>query len=151
MKTFLKTLTLLAVLLSLVVGTSCYRDPLLRVHYDGNWKLEGIDFGDEQGFVELEPKDCDTCYILTIYDKNGNVAHGISISNTVEIIETWNNGFERKVTITEGDEPFDGNLYCEALKSMTGKLTESNKNKLKINFYWEGKSNSVLIYKRITP
>ena len=73
----------------------------------------------------LEPHDCDTCFTITFDAERKGYATGISILNTMEFrilmdSEYPEGGFPWcKVTVTELDEPFDGNLYSELMSSVT--------------------------------
>lgn len=73
----------------------------------------------------LEPQDCDTCFTLTFDAKRTGYITGISILNTVNIqifigSDYPKEGFpEVKVSVTELDEPFDGNLYSDFMRSVT--------------------------------
>jgi hypothetical protein len=118
-----------AVFLLLLAGifTSCDRKEIIV--YEGSWKLAGVlyhnPFEQEWSFVELDPKDCDTCFTLTfteVVDGHRRVVlEGISILNTVRIVKTWPRGatdLNLELIIADEDEPYDGSLYTELLRRM---------------------------------
>ncbi|MDR0437245.1 MAG: hypothetical protein LBH22_02960 [Bacteroidales bacterium] len=162
------TFKIIAILMILAGGLISCKDKPLFVPYEGSWKLTGIiydhgsgyqiteDLEDIPGLIKLEPKDCDTCYTFTFVEVSdkGSTIHGISILNAFYIklnpIKPGTAPFE--VTfIDEQDEPFDGNLYREALKSIITMAIWPCKTRFEILFEGEGKNHSVLIYKRINP
>ena len=96
---------------------------LRRDHLVGTkWRLDYIhkDYGREKNLI-LEPHDCDTCYTF-MYDMidEAGIGHisGVSIRNTVKIQLNPCIYPLLKVSITELDEPFDGNLYSKILGSV---------------------------------
>ena len=69
----------------------------------------------------LEPHDCDTCFTLTFDAKKTGYITGVSILNTVDVqILRGPELPDIKVSVTELDEPFDGNLYSNLMRSVTG-------------------------------
>ena len=81
------------------------------------WRLEAVYFQDGRGRVELEPKDCDTCYTLMF--NTDRIAHGISILNTVTVTRGYPTDINVVIAVDEYDEPYDGNLFSELMRSAT--------------------------------
>ena len=134
---------------------SCQGRLVYFAPFAGSWKLHAIQLWcDEIGdfhWVEIEPKDCDTCYTLT-FDEKGE-AHGISIFTRVHLVRVLLEGNilgHKAVFIDEQDEPFDGNLYRQALKDMQEAGISITRSRMGIHF---GKSEdqTVLRYKPIKP
>jgi len=94
------------------------------------WKLDYVNFQDSRDFVTFEPTDCDTCYTL-VFDTD-STASGLSIINQLNVFRPYLNanrlanpsdatnlhGGNTIITMTELEEPFDGNLYCTLLKNV---------------------------------
>ena len=143
MKTKLTTVT--AILLILAGGLASCKDNELIIDNIGMepnrhpalplagtmWKLESVNFGDERGIVILEPRDCDTCYTI-VFDTD-STASGLSIINRVNIFRPHFKGgcitsIQRPtrnihngstlITVTNYEEPFDGNLYSTMLREV---------------------------------
>ena len=129
MKKILKFTALSALLLMLAkTFTSCEQGPYFVPH-EGSWRLAGVlyhnPFEQEWSFVELAPKDCDTCFTLTFVEVGDGrvVLEGKSILNTVRIVETWSSPHNRisiEVIIGDKDEPYDGNRYIDYLRRISG-------------------------------
>ncbi|MDR0437246.1 MAG: hypothetical protein LBH22_02965 [Bacteroidales bacterium] len=167
MKTNILKLTVFLLILAGML-TSCKDKEKLDLHtFEGSWKLVGIIYNDGDrpiyeeelenfpGLVKLEPKDCDTCYTFTFPRSSQGyfTMHGTSIYNKY-IIELKPEGTPYEITfIDEQDEPFDGNFYCEALKSINvGAIAPMPLGiYFRIPFKGRGKLSSSLIYKRINP
>ena len=85
------------------------------------WKLRYIHdmTGELPEQILLESLDCDTCYTLTFdADKKWHIS-GVSILNTLSIeFSSFYKPPEMNITVTDMDEPFDGNLYCSLLRSV---------------------------------
>jgi len=157
MKTFLKFTALSAVLLMLAkTFTSCERGPY-EFTVEGTWKLAHVQFYNGEGdffIVELEPKDCDTCFVFTFVEVDfGNrvVMEGTSILNTIRIVETpVPYGHPHiEVTITDGDEPFDGNLFTEALRSATHIFYRSSRMYIAFAENADAHIQNLLVFNRI--
>lgn len=86
------------------------------------WRLDYIyrDYGREKNII-LETHDCDTCYTLTydMIDEAGiGQINGVSILNTVNIQLDPCSYPTLKISVTELDEPSDGNQYSSILRSV---------------------------------
>ena len=143
MKTILKLTTLSAILLSLIGGVVSCTKPFPEPFPPAGtkWKLEGINYQDGQGVIMLEPKDCDTCYTF-VFDTD-STAFGISIINQIKLFRPYRSGSPAITTMSEFEEPFDGDLYCALLKHIHSIVIdrESLVIQLKVN-----EKTQVLIY-----
>jgi len=121
------------------------------------WKLYSIDHN-QRGRIELEPKDCDTCYTFTV-DKETGLLLGVSVSNKVSITLpfTYTEPVTKQVFIfeilgDELDEPYDGNLYCNTLKLVS--LIDFDTQYFGLHFNdcgGHGNCNGTMIFRRIDP
>ena len=117
------------------------------------WKLYSIDHN-ERGRIELEPKDCDTCYTFTFdKDETGWFFSGVSILNTVTIKMNYP---KIEVLVTGSDEPFDGNLFCSALRLVEiidcdGRFFGLHFNDCGGFLLGHGNCNGVILLKRVAP
>ena len=129
----MKQIKYLAIVLLLAGGmVSCSKNPSVHTvpweELKGTqWRLYEIlrNYGHpDDSTIKLEPRDCDTCYTLTFDAEKTGYITGVSILNTVEIqvllgSEYQGIGFPMvKISITELDEPFDGNMYSDFMKSL---------------------------------
>ena len=109
------------------------------------WKLDYIlrQYSSDDPIIILEPQDCDTCYTLTFDTKKTGYITGVSIINTVDIqlLPIPN------VSVTELDEPFDGNRYSDLMRSV------KNYNPFGFSLIVgdSSRNNYHLFFKRITP
>ena len=114
------------------------------------WKLYSIDHN-TRGRVELEPKDCETCYTFTFdEDETGWQFFGVSIHNSFNIKI---NPF-LEVLVAGEDEPFDGNLFCSTLKRVEITACDGRYFYLHFNdcgsfLSGTGSCNGTMLFKRI--
>jgi hypothetical protein len=128
MKTILKkTKFTIILLIGIVVFSSCTKK-IYKVTWEElkgtQWKLYAIDDNTTGTRMILEPQDCYTCFTLTFdLDYKGHVSlTGISILNTINIQFYFPDPSSEaivNVQITDLDEPFDGNLYCDIIRFVT--------------------------------
>jgi len=119
------------------------------------WKLYSIDHN-TRGRIELEPKDCETCYTFT-FDKDETEWQfsGVSIHNSFNIKMKFN-GFNHylEVLVTGEDEPFDGNLFCNVIKlveitACDGRYFYLHFNECGGHAFGHGNCNGTMLFKRI--
>jgi len=117
------------------------------------WKLKSVNYRGK--FEVFEPNDCDTCYTLTFDTET--TGHGISILNTINITRNSDKLYlVDKITVTELDEPYDGNLFSDLMRSVNMIALESVGGRfgttlgLDIREYNPGR-NATLIFKLLDP
>ena len=157
----MQNLTVIALCVILaVVMSSCNDKFPLKINWDGlkgtQWKLEYIvDMsGGSYEKLILAPQDCDTCYTLTFDAEKKWYISGVSILNTlsIEFSILLSSSADMDISVTDMDEPFDGNLYCSLIRSVTGINTDvKNSLILFIKNKDTGSNSYILIYKRLNP
>lgn len=104
--------------------------------------------------VILAPQDCDTCFTLIFDAEKKWEISGVSILNTLNIQFSRNTSTAiMNIFVSDMDEPFDGNLYCSLIRSVTG-ISSDGQNVLVLhinNKEKTGENSYTLNYKRITP
>ena len=159
---FLKFAVLLIVIV--VALSSCSKKKIYEVTWEElkgtQWKLDHVvrnhpheDHDDRR--IIIEPQDCDTCFTLTFDAERIGYLTGVSILNTVDVKILTGSDFQQNrpnaiVSVTDLEEPFDGNKYCDFLRSV--RTIYCDHAELGLVWYLEGEDNVapwLLIYKRI--
>jgi len=154
---------LILLLAFLVALSSCAKPERHEVPWEDlkgtQWKLYEIrrNYGhSDDRIIKLEPQDCENCYTLTFDEEKTGYATGVSIENTVDIqvllgSEIPETGLSMvKVSVTELDEPFDGNQYCDFMRSVTIIFSTGFQLELYV-FDDDNRINYLLIFERINP
>jgi len=105
------------------------------------WKLDGIVDVETNTIKELEPKDWEKCYTLTLYS-DGTFTGFTSRNEFVCVFET-STGNVRLLLITEVNEQGDGRLFYNTLLSVQSHSQQENE----LRLYYNNEMN-YLLYKK---
>lgn len=127
MKNLIKILFLCGIII--FMAFSCDDDEKPINPLIGTWKCIGFGTTESNEIRELEPKNCNECYILT-FKKDGTIEGYTSTNEAVGEFEINLSTKELQIInfsgITEINELFDGKEYIETISNVNSYNTNSN-------------------------
>jgi hypothetical protein len=97
---------------------------------------------------ELEPKDCEKCYMLTFGRDSLVFIFSTVNTGSMSFDDMNDNNIPNRLPRTKALDPLDGELYLYVHRYITSYIQEDSELKL---FYQIDKKKSYLLYKLIQP
>ena len=128
-----KAIVLLLIVLPMLMGANCKRENTIPQVFLHSWKLVGFGSINDIQIKNAEPKNCETCYVLTF--KNDGTLSGHSSTN--QLLGAYQLNENNKIQIlrlegTEINELLDGKLFVRSLKDIF--KYEINNSELKLYY-----------------
>lgn len=105
--------------LPLLIGANCKKENTIPQDFLHSWKLVGFGNINDTQIKIAEPKNCDTCYVITFNNDGKLSGH----SSTNQLLGAYQLNENNKIQIlklegTEINELLDGKLFVRSLKDI---------------------------------